>query len=185
MHYKMLCCKAPSVRRATGTPQKVFSKPQFWTCFPLLAAVWGLAGCSSDSSPAPQGANPQATPLAAKVAPSSTVDKVQAWKDASKVAERKQGGIALIGGGESMNPVFGENTMLVVKPIDFEKLKAGMIVVFINRHGRRVAHVLVKKERGGWVAQGYNNQETDGELVTPQNLVGFVYANISSEVKER
>lgn len=83
-----------------------------------------------------------------------------------------------------MNPVYGDTTMLVVTPIAYEKLQAGMTVVYINRHGRRVAHQLVAKGPRGWTAKGINNEVEDAEWVTPDNLVGVVYASMSSDTKD-
>lgn len=80
-----------------------------------------------------------------------------------------------------MNPVYGENTMLVVHPIAYQDLKVGMTVVYLSKAGHRVAHQLISKERGGWRAQGINNANQDAELVTPENLIGVVYASIVSE----
>jgi len=80
-----------------------------------------------------------------------------------------------------MNPVYGENTMLVVHPIEYAQLQVGMTVVYQSRTGHRVAHQLIAKEKGGWRAQGLNNANQDAELVTPENLIGVVYASIVSE----
>jgi len=106
---------------------------------------------------------------------------MEAYKDASVLASRGQGRQALVGGGASMNPVYGENTMLVVHPIAYQDLKVGMTVVYLSKAGHRVAHQLIAKERGGWRAQGINNANQDAELVTPENLIGVVYASIVSE----
>lgn len=110
--------------------------------------------------------------------PSADVKKLQAWQDANMIAGRSQGREALVGGGRSMNPVYGENTMLVVHPIAFEKLTVGMTVVYVNRDGKRVAHQLVAKEANGWRARGLNNLQEDTELITRDNLVGVVYASL-------
>ena len=114
--------------------------------------------------------------------PSANVTKIQAWKDASKVASRSEGTTALAGGGQSMNPVYGDNTMLVVHPIEYAKLKLGMTVVYFSqRTGGRVAHQLIAKESKGWRAKGLNNPKEDADLVTPDNLIGVVYISLVSE----
>lgn len=120
---------------------------------------------------------------AMNVVPSSNVSRLQAWQDASTVAARGEGRSSLVGAGESMNPVYGDNTMIVVTPIAYEKLQAGMTVVYINKQGRRVAHQLVSREKQGWKAKGINNDAADAEWVTPYNLVGVVYASMSSDSK--
>jgi hypothetical protein len=71
--------------------------------------------------------------------------------------------------------------MLVVAPIAFVDLQEGMTVVYTNRHGRRVAHQLLSLTRRGWRVQGLNNQAEDAELVTPENLIGVVYASLATE----
>lgn len=130
-----------------------------------------LAGCETVSESAPAG-----TPT-----PSANVKKYQAWKDAEMLAQRQTGREALVGGGDSMKPIYGDNTMLVVTPIAYDDLQPGMTVVYTNRRGRRVAHQLLEKLSEGWRVQGFNNAEEDSELVTPQNLIGVVYASLSSE----
>jgi hypothetical protein len=53
-------------------------------------------------------------------------------------------------------------------------LKPGMPVVYLNRSGTPVAHVLIERQAEGWVVAGVNNTEVDDDLVTPRNLVGMV-----------
>ena len=116
---------------------------------PTVGAGLLIGGCATT---APTGAPPPDQPV-----PTANVQKIQAWKDAEMLAARDPGRTALVGGGESMNPVYGDNTMLVAVPIDFKDLQVGMDVVYINRNNRRVVHRLVAKESKGWRAQGLNN----------------------------
>lgn len=139
----------------------------------LLAAGMLLGGCAT---PPPAGPPAPVPPV-----PSANVQKVQAWRDAEMLAARDPGRTALVGGGASMNPVYGDNTMLVAVPIDFKDLQAGMYVVYLNRQNRRVAHRLVAKEGKGWRAQGLNNPDEDNDLVTPENLIGVIYASLTTE----
>ena len=113
--------------------------------------------------------------------PSSGVPKYKAWNDAETISAREKGRSPLAGGGVSMNPVYGDNTMLVVKPIDYAQLKVGMTVVFMNSAGRRVAHQLIAREGKGWRSQGINNFVEDRDLVTPENFIGVVYISLASE----
>ena len=140
-----------------------------------LGAGLLLGGCATT---APTGAPPPAQPV-----PEANVRKVQAWQDAEMLAARDPGRTALVGGGTSMNPVYGDNTMLVAVPVDFKDLQAGMYVVYLNRNNRRVAHRLVAKESKGWRAQGLNNPEEDNDLVTPENLIGVIYASLTHEAE--
>lgn len=113
--------------------------------------------------------------------PSTTVSKYRAWNDAEAIAAREQGRAPLAGGGVSMNPVYGDNTMLVVKPVPYAELKQGMTVVYLNSSGRRVAHQLIAKQRKGWRSQGINNYGEDRDLVTPDNYIGVVYISLAAE----
>lgn len=84
------------------------------------------------------------------------------------------------GSGASMAPLYGENTMLVIAPVDFEKLEKGMIVAYRDHQGHKVVHKLAFKQGKSWVAFGLNNGALDRERVTPDNLLGVVYAVINS-----
>lgn len=140
-----------------------------------LAVLAGLfSGCETDGAGTPAAS-------AQPMTPSANVKKVQAWKDAEMLAGREAGREALVGGGDSMKPIYGDNTMLVVTPINYADLQEGMTVVYTNRHGRRVAHQLLSPTRSGWRVQGLNNEAEDAELVTPENLIGVVYASLATE----
>lgn len=145
------------------------------------ALLLSCTGCETDSS-TPRQASPEAGSAKGEQAvPSANLSRVEAYKDASLIASRGEGRQALVGGGASMNPVYGENTMLVVHPIEYSQLKVGMTVVYLSKSGHRIAHQLISKESAGWRAQGINNANQDAELVTPENLIGVVYASIVSE----
>ena len=85
------------------------------------------------------------------------------------------------GGGYSMAPIYGSNTLIVTAPIAFEELKIGMIVAYRSRSGNRYVHQLIQKKHRNWVAKGLNNPTRDPELVTPENLIGVVYAIFNSQ----
>jgi hypothetical protein len=149
----------------------------------ILAFSLLLSGCETVNETPGTSRTMTGNPTGSLV-PSSNVSRLQAWQDASTVASRGEGRASLVGAGESMNPVYGDTTMLVVTEIAYEKLQPGMTVVYINKQGHRVAHQLISKERGGWKAQGINNEFADSELVTPANLVGVVYASMSTDAKD-
>ena len=134
------------------------------------AGVW-LAGCVS---------SPVVTP-SLKTVPSSDVGRLQAWQDAEQVSARQPGRETVIGSGDSMRPIYGDRTVLVLAPIDYAKLKAGMQVGYVNRHGRRVVHVLLEPAMDGWRVQGLNNESEDRERVTRYNLIGVVYASFATD----
>lgn len=118
---------------------------------------------------------------ACKAAPATDVGRMQAWKDAEAVAAMGPGRLTVIGAGESMLPVYGEGTVLVLSKISFDSLKSGMQVAYLNDNGRLVVHVLVDSDNaaGGWRVRGLNNENEDDALVTPRNLVGLVYASFA------
>jgi hypothetical protein len=101
-------------------------------------------------------------------------------KTAEQVARQRGEPGALWGTGESMQPLYAPGTALVIGRHDFEKLKAGMTVVYLNAHGRRVAHCIVGETRGGYLLQGVNNGEEDAELLTEDNFIGVVVAAYAS-----
>lgn len=76
--------------------------------------------------------------------------------------------------GDSMLPLYKDGTMIVVEHRPLSQLKAGMTIVYKSSAGWPVAHALVQEVQGGWVTQGLNNPEPDGELVTDENYVGVV-----------
>jgi len=82
--------------------------------------------------------------------------------------------------GSSMLPFFGDGSVVIVKKIEAEQLRAGMVVVYQNRFGETVAHRLVASTAAGWTAQGYNNASADTTVVNEANLMGVVYATFHS-----
>lgn len=133
-----------------------------------FALILGFAGCTSaapGSSPAPDG----------------NASRREVWHDAELLAAREPGREVLLGAGESMAPVYGDGSVLVIRPVAYEQLRAGMTIVYLNQEGRRIAHRLLRQEQHGWRAGGLNNDEPDAELVTPENLLGVVYASLVHE----
>ncbi len=114
-----------------------------------------------------------------KTPPTADVGKLQAWRDAEMLANRSPGRSAAAGAGTSMLPVYGDNTMLVISAVPYDSLRAGMTVAYRNRRGFEVVHKLIEKTSRGWNVEGLNNDEEDPELVTPQNLIGVVYATLN------
>jgi len=104
---------------------------------------------------------------------------MQAWKDAELIASLGEGRLEVVGSGDSMRPMYGENTILVISRIKFEALQTGMTVAYTNERGHRVAHQLLSQDRLGWRIQGLNNEVEDRERVTRDNLIGVVYASLA------
>lgn len=116
--------------------------------------------------------------------PSSTSPRGDVIRAAVDLERQENGREATIGGGESMAPVFGENSVIVTHPIAFKELEVGMMVAFFNEDGIRVVHQLIKLTPNGWVSQGLNNAFPDEGFVTAENLIGEVYGVFQSEAQE-
>lgn len=87
--------------------------------------------------------------------------------------------------GTSMEPVLTKNTIIIVRPIDFEDLEAGMTVGYLNKNGDKVLHQLVRRAGSdAWVAKGINNASEDKERVTRKNLMGVLYTVLYNEASE-
>ncbi len=143
----------------------------------LLVAVLGIAGCAGTPDRPPAVREPA-------VSPSADVTVDQAWHDAKTVAARGPGRMPAIGTGSSMQPVFGEDTLLVIDPIAYDDLRPGMTVAYRNRRGVRVVHRLVVKLADGWRIMGLNNDRVDDAVVTRENLIGVIYASFNYDTDE-
>jgi hypothetical protein len=139
----------------------------------VILAVLGAAGCETTD---PSGGRPGRAS-----APSAPVRRLDAWRDAEMLAAREGGRSAAVGGGESMAPIYGDNTLLVVAKVSYGSLETGMTVAYMNARGVRVVHRLVENTRSGWRVQGVNNDAADRDRVTPENFVGVVYASLNAE----
>lgn len=106
---------------------------------------------------------------------------MEAWRDAELITGLSRDRFTLMGTGDSMRPIYGDNTVLVIAKIDYNDLKAGMQVAYVTQAGMRVLHVLVEKDARGWRVQGLNNEGVDRERVTSANLIGVVYASFTTE----
>ena len=152
-------------------------KSRNWPRF-FASAIFGVfllsaLGCASGGSEPARGAPPP---------PSVGVTKNQAWRDAEALAALDPSRLTVIGSGESMKPVYGENTVLVLQRVEFDGLVEGMNVAYRNESGRVVLHRLVAKEGNrSWRVRGLNNEAEDRERVTPENLLGIVYAAFAND----
>jgi hypothetical protein len=136
----------------------------------LAAAGLLLGGCTTYS---PQG-NME---LFVRTAPvPSLVKPGKEFAAAEAHAAQDERSFALIGCGKSMEPMYGSGTAIVVHEQSFQSLRPGMPVVYRNRRGYYVAHMIVEPIRGGWLAIGLNNAKPDDELVTKDNYVGVIQA---------
>ena len=113
--------------------------------------------------------------------PVSPVGIEQALSDARALAGQDANLKVMQVDGISMLPYFGPGSVLVVKPITAARLREGMVVVYTNRFGEKVAHRLEAQLGEGWKVKGYNNSRSDSTLVTGANLLGVVYAVFNTD----
>lgn len=102
------------------------------------------------------------------------VDRGTEMTAAERTARLNHGCFAVKGEGSSMEPFYMAGTALVVRAGGFENLRPGSPVVYANHRGIAVAHMLVERTNSGWIAVGLNNEGSDSELVTVENLVGVI-----------
>jgi len=115
-------------------------------------------------------------PATAKAASADAeVPFAQALADAHQVTNLNSGWTVYVSSGESMLPQIDHNSLLLVDKADFDKLTAGMLVVYRDASGDLVSHRLIQHTNDGWVAKGLNNTQEDPGLVTRQNLQGVVF----------
>ncbi len=134
----------------------------------IAAGTLLLTGCSTVSEYHGAVARAEAAPRPTAVAPDTQLSS------AERIAALHEGDFVLTGAGDSMLPLYRAGTAVVVHPTSYFMLRPGMPVVYFNRHGTPVAHLLVEKLPRGWLAMGVNNREPDDDLVTPNNLVGII-----------
>ena len=108
--------------------------------------------------------------------------KLEAWHDATHLSSLDPDRASVAGAGESMAPVFDDDTILVITKAQFQDLEPGMKVAYLSRDGRQVVHQLVDRSPDGWRVRGINNGEVDSERVTARNLLGVVYASLDATV---
>lgn len=113
------------------------------------------------------------------------VDYDEAFKVGQMVKFRDSGAYMARTSGTSMEPVLTKNTIIIVRPIDFDDLEVGMTVGYTTKDGYRVLHQLVRRAGSeAWVAKGINNAREDKERVTRRNLLGVLYTVLYNEASE-
>ena len=141
----------------------------------LLGVVSARAGIKSERLLA---AIIQQTPA------SVIVSEGQQMKRAERAAAAIPGAEAFWGVGDSMEPLYASHTAIVVAPVRFSDLHAGMTVVYLNHNGQMVAHSLTGDIPKGWIAQGLNSDDEDDDLVTSKNLIGVIVQAYSQRRSE-
>jgi len=135
--------------------------------FLALLALAGLTGCESVEG-------------VTMSTETSTMARATTMHLAQVVQASQQDAELATASGESMQPIYSENTIFVVKPIAFEALQPGMKVAYRDPFGNQIVHQLCCLENGYWLIEGINNDNTDRYHVTRQNLVGYVYMSFQN-----
>jgi hypothetical protein len=113
------------------------------------------------------------------------VEYDEAFKLGQMVKFRDSGAYMARTSGISMEPVLTKNTIIIVRPIDFNDLEVGMTVGYTNKDGYRVLHQLMRRAGAeAWIAKGINNAREDKERVTRKNLIGVLYTVLYNEASE-
>lgn len=97
-----------------------------------------------------------------------------AWRLAESDADTESNAFVVVGSGPSMEPLYPSGTVLVVQKVPYASLKSGSAVVYINRRGTPVLHVLVALASDGWRVAGLNNPGADPGGVDARNFAGLV-----------
>ncbi|MDP4878523.1 MAG: S24/S26 family peptidase, partial [Opitutales bacterium] len=95
------------------------------------------------------------------------IDYNEAFKLGQMVKFNDSGAYMARTSGTSMEPVLTKNTIIIVRPIDFEDLEVGMTVGYTNKDGHRVLHQLIRRAGSeAWIAKGITNAREDKDRVT-------------------
>ncbi len=109
------------------------------------------------------------------IAPSSGVPFLDALADARHLARLNSDMSVFMVKGDSMEPFFGNNSLLVINKTGFETLRPGMMVIYKDAAGDFVAHRLIENTGNGWTVMGQHNDKKDPGLVTLDNYQGVVF----------
>jgi hypothetical protein len=112
--------------------------------------------------------------LAARSPRPERVRPLEAVRQARLFVAAHPGTDFMVGSGDSMLPLYKDHTVIVTRRIGIHQLRPGMTVVFLDRQGLAVAHVLVRLTPSGWISMGVGNAECDPGRVVNDNYVGVV-----------
>lgn len=77
--------------------------------------------------------------------------------------------------GNSMKGYYNNGDTVIVKPIEFTKIKLGQVIVYTNRFGEIVVHRVEEKTDIGFKMRGAANKGCDTTILDEYNLIGVVY----------
>lgn len=70
---------------------------------------------------------------------------------------------------------YKDGDTVIIRRFDFQKIKVGQIVVYLNRFGEKVIHRVEKRLEYGFLVKGSNNKGYDSTILDENNLIGIVY----------
>ncbi len=102
--------------------------------------------------------------------------------DASTIIKNREGWFYANVIGNSMKQYYpAESTTVIVKPIDFSLLRLGQVIVYTNKFGEEVIHVITEKVTDGFLVKGANNKNNDSTVLTKDNFIGIVYVTFNDK----
>lgn len=115
-----------------------------------------------------------ASQASAQKAPSSGVPFATALAEAIWLNEMNPRWDIYRGDGDSMYPHYGSHSLLLVKDTPIDAIRAGMMVLYIDAEGDRVAHLVDRVEGSQLRTRGAHTKEVDPTPVSQENLLGIV-----------
>ena len=107
----------------------------------------------------------------------------EAWRLAEDYARVHPRCEVLVGSGDSMLPLYGDRTVLVVERVPMGKWRMGMTVIFVGESGWPVAHTLLDQTPRGWRTMGLGNRALDRTTVRSDNYIGTVVKAFAPTVR--
>jgi len=82
--------------------------------------------------------------------------------------------------GVSMAPRFESTHLLLVKPVNRDMLKPGMIALFHDDEGDLIAHTVISVDDAGIVSRGLNNRVHDPRPISSDAIIGVVVGTLAA-----
>ena len=113
--------------------------------------------------------------VTAKGATNSSVSYERALADAARIVQSHQNWEVMRCAGISMEPFYGQDSIVLVDKVDIADLRSGMIAVYRDADGVLVAHQVIEATSSQAWGHGINNKQRDPDPITADNLSGVVF----------
>ncbi|MDX2109123.1 MAG: S24/S26 family peptidase [Verrucomicrobiota bacterium] len=113
-------------------------------------------------------------------APKSTIRFNDAANDAHAVASMNSSWTVMRASGVSMEPYFGNNSILLVDTAVNGRITTGMIVVYEDTDGTLVGHKVMSTVENGFITRGINNDRADPQVVTMASIKGVIFGVLNT-----